>query len=56
HVELMRSWAPNVDWLWGKTRMPGSSHGWFELVGSLGTNLVPSDMTVMDPELTSKEI
>ncbi|KAH9463074.1 hypothetical protein Pst134EA_015161 [Puccinia striiformis f. sp. tritici] len=56
HVELMRSWAPNVDWLWGKTRMPGSSHRWFELVSSLGTNLVPSDMTVMDPELTSEEI
>ncbi|EFP90620.2 uncharacterized protein PGTG_16646 [Puccinia graminis f. sp. tritici CRL 75-36-700-3] len=56
HVKLMRLWAPDVDWLWGKTRLPGSSHRWFELVSSLGTNLDASDMIVEDLEPTIDEI
>ncbi|EHS63118.1 hypothetical protein PGT21_029638 [Puccinia graminis f. sp. tritici] len=56
HVKLMRLWAPDADWLWGKTHLPGSSHRWFELVSSLGTNLDASDIIVEDLEPTINEI
>ncbi|KNE91092.1 hypothetical protein PSTG_15488 [Puccinia striiformis f. sp. tritici PST-78] len=38
HHEMMRFWRSDVEWLWGRTRAPGSSHVWFETIGCLDIN------------------
>ncbi|KAH9462031.1 hypothetical protein Pst134EB_005948 [Puccinia striiformis f. sp. tritici] len=48
HHEMMRFWGSNVEWLWGKTRAPGSSHVWFETIGRLDIN-DPTVVIVDDP-------
>ncbi|PLW39188.1 hypothetical protein PCASD_07639 [Puccinia coronata f. sp. avenae] len=42
HNEMMRSWAGDVEWLWAKTRVVGSSHPWFRIIGYLNSTLNPA--------------
>jgi hypothetical protein len=51
HNKMMRSWAGDVEWLWAKTRVVGSSHPWFELIGCLNSNLDPDTFMQAQPEV-----
>ncbi|KAI7936264.1 hypothetical protein MJO29_015570 [Puccinia striiformis f. sp. tritici] len=53
HHEMMRSWASDVEWLWRKTRVAGSSHDWFEIIGRL--HIVPQPIDDPPPEAGSEE-
>ncbi|PLW45977.1 hypothetical protein PCASD_03487 [Puccinia coronata f. sp. avenae] len=51
HNEMMQSWAGDVEWLWAKTRVVGSLHPWFELIGCLNSNLDPDTFMQAQPEV-----
>ncbi|KAH9440304.1 hypothetical protein Pst134EB_030924 [Puccinia striiformis f. sp. tritici] len=54
HHKMMRSWASDVEWLWRKTRVAGSSHHWFEIIGRL--HIDPQPINDPAPEPGSEEL
>ncbi|EFP85514.2 uncharacterized protein PGTG_11870 [Puccinia graminis f. sp. tritici CRL 75-36-700-3] len=54
--DIMRSWAKDIEWLWSKTRLIENSHPWFDLVGQLATNLVPTGSNSNEAQLDADEM